>query len=109
MDRNFETHNDIDIEVGGTCLQGYVDASFDTLVDTFGTPTIGDDYKTDWEWVIKFDDGTVAAVYNWKNGPNYCGEEGYSARDINNWHVGGFSRDAVENVLTALFDTTPNI
>ena len=105
----FETHNDRDIEINGTHLQGYVDASFDTLVNVFGKPTVGDEYKTDWEWAVEFDDGTVATVYNWKNGPNYCGSTGLNKHQVNDWHVGGFSRDAVDNVLEALFDTTPNI
>ena len=91
--------------VGGTFLQGYIKASYDQLVKTFGEPhdPDGDNYKTDVEWAFEFADGTVATLYNWKNGKNYLGEaEGLELNDIYEWHVGGFSEKAVAKLLEKL-------
>ena len=90
--------------VGGTFLQGYIKASYEQLVKTFGEPhdPDGDNYKTDVEWAFEFADGTVATLYNWKNGKNYLGAEGLELNDIYEWHVGGFSEKAVAKLLEKL-------
>ena len=90
--------------VGGTFLQGYIKASYDQLVKTFGEPhdPDGDNYKTDVEWAFEFADGTIATLYNWKNGKNYLGAEGLELNDIYEWHVGGFSEKAVAKLLEKL-------
>jgi hypothetical protein len=91
--------------VGGTFLQGYIKASYDQLVKTFGEPhdPNGDNYKTDVEWAFEFADGTVATLYNWKNGKNYLGEaEGLELNDIYEWNVGGNSDKAVAKLLEKL-------
>ena len=87
----FKTHNDTDINVAGTSLSAYLYTTFDKLVETFGEPTTADEYKVDWEWMIEFDDGSVATVYNWKNGPNYCGIDGLQSYEITKWHIGSKS------------------
>ena len=90
--------------VGGTFLQGYIKASYEQLVKTFGEPhdPNGDNYKTDVEWAFEFADGTIATLYNWKNGKNYLGAEGLELNDIYEWHVGGFSEKAVAKLLEKL-------
>ena len=91
--------------VGGTFLRGYIKASYEQLVKTFGEPhdPDGDNYKTDVEWAFEFADGTIATLYNWKNGKNYLGEaEGLELNDIYEWHVGGFSDKAVAKLLEKL-------
>ena len=91
--------------VGGTFLQGYIKASYEQLVKTFGEPhdPDGDNYKTDVVWAFEFADGTIATLYNWKNGKNYLGEaEGLELNDIYEWHVGGFSEKAVAKLLEKL-------
>ena len=91
--------------VGGTSLQGYIKASYEQLLKAFGAPNpnLCDNYKTDVEWAFKFADGTVATLYNWKNGKNYLGEaEGLELNDIYEWHVGGFSEKAVARLLEKL-------
>ena len=98
----FETHNETTVLSGGTCLQGYITIGFDKLVAVFGEPCAERGYKVDWEWEIEFEDGTVATVYNWKNGPNYCGEQGLNQYEIKEWHGGGRSRTAVNLVENAL-------
>lgn len=84
-------------------LIGYVSAPYSKLVEVFGEPNSkGDQYKVDVEWVLEFQDGTVATIYNWKNGPSYCGLRGESVEEMTEWHVGGFSDRAVSLVESCL-------
>lgn len=89
-------------KVSGTHLQGYIYEDYDRLVEAFGEPSEGDGYKVDAEWIIEFDDGTVATIYNWKNGRNYCGGDGLDVEAITDWHIGGRSKRAVELVQAVL-------
>jgi major membrane immunogen (membrane-anchored lipoprotein) len=81
-------------------LQGYIETSYADLVGCFGLHDDDyDDYKSDANWTITFADGVVATIYNWKNGKNYCGEEGLELADITHWHIGGYrGTGAVERV-----------
>ena len=55
--------------VNGTSLRGYVKCDYKTLIETFGEPDHEcDGYKIDRQWVLKFGDGTVATIYNYKKG-----------------------------------------
>lgn len=98
----FTTHNEGEIEFHGTSLQGEITATFKELSAIFGKPHDGDGYKVDAEWDIRFGDGTVATVYNWKDGKNYNGSEGLPVEQIKEWHVGGIDRKAVEHVEVTL-------
>jgi hypothetical protein len=75
--------------VEGTCGQGEVISSLQELTDLFGPPHAGDGYKVDAEWDILFEDGVIATVYNWKNGPNYLGEGEADLKYVDCWNVGG--------------------
>jgi hypothetical protein len=75
----------------GTHLVGYINCSYLTLRSLLGKPGYADGYKVDAEWCLQFRDGTVATIYNWKNGKNYLGEEGLDVEDITEWHIGGAS------------------
>jgi hypothetical protein len=93
----FRTHNtgvDYDV-INGTCLQGYVSADYSALCERFGEPTNGDGYKVDAEWLVQFEDGTVATIYNYKDGKNYNGADGLEVKDITDWHIGGITKRAV--------------
>lgn len=92
------THNDNQIDVTLSHFQGYVVATYKELVDVFGPPEQGDGYKVDAEWIIKWPNGVVATIYNWKDGKNYCGPEGKEVEDITNWHIGGYNSLSVEYV-----------
>lgn len=92
------THNDMDIDVSGSSLQGLVHAKYSDMCRVFGEPMDGDGHKVDAEWVVLFDDGVMATIYNWKDGKNYCGEYGMDVKDITEWHVGGHSVMAVAKV-----------
>jgi len=74
-------------------------------VDVFGEPMKDgfDNYKSDAQWLVKFDDGTVATIYNWKNGINYCGSEhGIPTQSITNWNIGGHDTAVVAHIIDAL-------
>ena len=98
----FITHNDADINTNGTHLQGYIhDTCYSRLCSLFGESQSWDGYKTDWEWNIEFEDGTVATIYNWKNGPNY-GATGVTPTMVKQWNVGGHNSEALENIKRIL-------
>ena len=101
----FITHNDEPININGTSRQGYIDCTYNQLTRLFGEPDPGqlnNGYKVDWEWMLTFADGTIATIYNWKNGPNYCGEDGLTETQIHKWHVGGFTPQALWNIESTL-------
>jgi hypothetical protein len=90
----FITHNDSEIDNGGTSLVGSIDIGYNQLKKVFGKPlTYDKGDKVDAEWLIQFNDGSVATIYNYKNGKNYD-NKGLPKTKITNWHIGGFS-DAV--------------
>ena len=95
----FKTHNDSDIDVNGTSYQGGISETFENLLKVFGTPMgASDDGKVDVEWNIMFNDGVVATIYNWKNGPASMGANGTNPVDIRIWHIGGKTISAVYDI-----------
>ena len=103
---NYITHNDAgaNINTTGTSLRGVIPCSYYDLVNAFGKPMKDgfDDYKSDAEWEVEFEDGIVATIYNWKNGKNYCGDAGQEVWEITQWNIGGHVPDAVANVRQAV-------
>ena len=92
------------IDINGTHLQGCIDTTYENIVSVLGKEHHkGDEYKTEAEWCIKFEDGTVATLYNWKNGKIYCGEEeGLDVQDITEWNIGGHNPRAVALLIDLL-------
>jgi len=86
----------------GTSLQGYITADYKVLKKVFGKPNDGDGYKVDAEWDVVFSDGSIATIYNYKDGKNYNGSRGLAKTQITEWHVGGRSLRAVRNVEAVL-------
>ena len=85
------------VDVNGTSLQGYLrNVSYQQLVDIFGVPNSdGDGYKTDVEWEGEVN-GNVFTIYNWKNGPNYCGYG--NVQEITDWNIGGRVKSIVDDL-----------
>jgi hypothetical protein len=74
-------------EVAGAALMGSIEADFDDLIDIFGDPDEKEeDFKSQVEWILKFDDGTIAVVYDWK--------EGVTPDKVKEWNVGGHRKKA---------------
>lgn len=72
----------------GTSFQGYVQVSYDQLVRTLGQPNgATQDGKVQAQWILKFEDGQVATIYDYKS------EE--QKEDIIVWHIGGKSKGVV--------------
>jgi hypothetical protein len=91
------------VDTDGTSLQGYLPTTttYQQLVDIFGLPEIGPgpiDFKirdkTTCSWSLRFEDGTVATIYDWKMFKTPRG--GYP------WCVGGFSKRAFDLVEQAM-------
>lgn len=83
----------------GTSLQDYITTSYTRLVEVFGEPDFGPngqsgDGKVTCEWGLKFEDGTYATIYDWKEGETPFGEY--------RWHIGGSNSFAGVCVAEAL-------
>ena len=98
----FHTHNTKNIDCGGTHLQGEIKTTYTQLKKMFGQPHDGDGYKIDAEWSIEFSDGTIATIYNWKDGKNYNGKNGLPKTKITDWHIGGHSSKAIDKLSEIL-------
>jgi hypothetical protein len=93
------------VEINGTHLQGEITTTREELTKTFGAPSFCDwdsGDKVTIEWELKFSDGTIATIYDYKR--IECGEE---AEPIDlfeeyEWHIGGTSREAVLRVSELL-------
>ena len=77
-------------DIQWTGLQGYITTDYKTLVKKLGKPHITGGDKTTVEWQIKFANGVVATIYDWKNDKLPTG--------VYRWHIGGHSQKAVELV-----------
>jgi len=78
-----------------SALVGYVTTDFDTLVERFGEPLHeSGDGKVTAEWIIKFADGKVATIYDWKTGE--------TPLDTYEWHIGGKNSAVVKRVADLL-------
>ena len=89
----------------GTSFQAHIETSYGNLVHHLGNPHItaeeSKDGKTDAEWGFKFPDGTIATIYNYKDGKNYLGEKGKAVEDIILWHTDkvDFNKLSAEEIL----------
>ena len=80
--------------INGTCGQGSIKTTYDQLVNVFGEPTTLEGDKINVEWIIRFSDGTVATIYDWKLSETPMG--------VYDWHIGGFTQRAVELVTNCM-------
>ena len=83
-----------DADINMTSYKGQVLSTYQELCDVFGPPDDGpNDLQGDKVtccWRLKFADGTVASIYDWKTGETPFG--GY------HWHIGGYDIKAVNRV-----------
>jgi hypothetical protein len=86
-------------ETAGTWLQGHIVTTRANLEAVFGEPIRYEDGgKVTIEWGLKFEDGTIATVYDWKR---Y--EMGTPALDEEiTYNIGGILPEAVTRVQEAL-------
>jgi hypothetical protein len=70
----------------GTHLKGYVNATYNQLVDILGHPTFPEesgDGKIQVEWVVKFE-GEIFTIYDWK-----IYDRNYTENNLGKFNVGG--------------------
>lgn len=58
-----------------------------------------DDYKTDVCWAFKHNDAEQIVIWNYKNGPNYCGSEVSGLSDIHHFSAYASSPEAWDTFL----------
>jgi hypothetical protein len=88
-------------EVNFTSLRGWMDATLDELIQTFGEPCLNnpsEDEKVNYEWLLKFEDGTIATIYDWKRYTN----EPLKGNEMYRWYIGGYEMKALERVKEAI-------
>ena len=100
----YEIEVSSDIDIYETSFKGNeIKLPYKDLVNLLGEPSDGDGYKVDAQWCFKDKAGTVATLYNWKNGPNYTGQG--RIEDIKYWHIGGHeSSKSLITVMRALVE-----
>ena len=84
--------------IDGTFLQGYVITSYQNLVDLFGEPVLQfDPAKTRANWVVQFEDGVVATVYDYKvlDKP---------LKQVTEWNVGGKSHVGHDRMMELIYN-----
>jgi len=99
-------------DYSGGHLVGYFNATRREIESIFGEPTYTDNSKHEKvtvEWVIKFENGTFATIYDYKR---Y--EQGTPKMDeVYEWHIGGENLEAARLVSEAMwrevtdFDVNP--
>jgi len=104
----YEFENDDMIDFEGVELQGYVESTYDELVDIFGDPTIGED-MTDAKWVLQFkmplDEEGYSEDCEYVTATIHKEDEWDDDNipdGIYRWHVSGFDEDAVHCVRTVM-------
>lgn len=81
----------------GTSFMGYFTATYNEVVAKFGEPIQGDGDKVTVEWIVVFEDDTVATIYDWKSESPACTpDEPYE------WHIGGHKKKAEEYILSEM-------
>jgi hypothetical protein len=86
--------------IAGTSFFGTTfPATVNQLVEAIGQPTYernnGDD-KTNFEWNMELEDGTVFSIYDWKE------YRSISLDEVIDWHIGGKNGDSTVKALEQL-------
>jgi hypothetical protein len=91
-------------DVNDIGLEGYITTTRRAIAAKFGEPdeTGTMDNKVTTEWSVKFEDGTIATVYDWKRYEDDL--EAPELDEVYRWHIGGQSKAAVYAVSEALAD-----
>lgn len=91
--KHYVTNNYADCNMSS--LVGYITTEYNDLVEAFGEPILGSgDGKVSAEWIIKFSDGQVATIYDWKTPETPMG--------VYEWHVGGHKAEVVKRLAALL-------
>ncbi len=96
MTQGFTTA-DLD-DLDGTHRVGYITTTRGVIEDVFDPPSpqTSDPDKVTAEWPLRFDDGTVASIYDYRRA------SAPHMREVCEWNVGGHGEDAMRCVEAAL-------
>lgn len=83
-----------------THLVGNLRATYADLVEVFGQPDERSGDKITCSWHLKFEDGTVATIYDWKEDETPLGDY--------DWHIGGRTPRAFDRVYDTFFNVSCN-
>ncbi len=86
--------------LAGSCHRGWVRTTYERLSQLLGEPYYLDEFSPA-TWTLDFEDGTKASIYVYKS-VEYGLCHGEIPSKEFNWHVGGFSRNAVIRVAEVL-------
>lgn len=82
------------IDISQTSFVGKLGASYADLKRVFGNPDQIDNDKSKVMWCIRFEDGEVATIYDWK--------QDKPAKDVMSWHIGGKSSVVIDRITSAV-------
>lgn len=86
--------------IGGTSFHGKtITATLDELIRIFGPPSAdsnGQGEKTNFEWDLVTDDGTVFTIYDWKEYRKLTSDEPVE------WHIGAHTKEDSDKVFTTI-------
>ena len=93
---NFQTHNDTALSNDNTSWTfSTIQATKAQITKAFGQPQeLGG--KVQFNWIIKFNDGTLATIYDWKQRTEIADT------DLINWNIGGLASDASGRAVSAV-------
>lgn len=76
----------------GICLKGYVQTTYDFLCEKLGEPNLkpSGDKKVKCQWTVKFEDGSIGTVYDWKTKE--------VPKEMYNWQIGGTNLDVLDKL-----------
>ena len=77
---------------------GTLEASYDEIIEELGEPCFGEspDNKIRAEWVLQFENGMVATIYDYK-------EYDIPLEEVTSWSIGGHKAE-VADLVTELFE-----
>ena len=80
----------------GTGFQGDLHVDYLKIVDVFGDPHWGPsaDEKIQVEWILEWDDGTIATIHDWRTKE--------PPEKVKDWSIGGSSKKAFYYVTAAV-------
>ena len=79
----YKVYNEWNDIANGTCYQGCINITYFELVDIFGEADLqgSGDGKVQAEWIIEFENGQVATIYDMREECSY--------ESVTDWHIGG--------------------
>ena len=104
-----DIENSEDVNVVGTSLMGYVKTTYADLEEKLGFPTstYGDKTTVEWNLMIAVDSDGEGGDFDYVTATIYDYKTDYPPTGEYDWHIGGFSKKAVEAVEGALETDKP--